>query len=602
MTMNNLLEKLPFVKTKGTASGVPGVPFKKKKFGWKKIVAVLLVLAVVGGFGVHTWLGKQQVVTLEYSAQDVETRDIQTTLSYTGTIQPLDQYSVTALVKGDVLEAPVEEGQQVNAGDLLYVIDSSDAQDSIKKSELSLEQTQLSYQQTLQNAEDLYVKSDISGVVQKLYVEEGDSVNAGAQIADVYDQSVMEIELPFNTDDAQSFSIGSTAVVTMADSFETLYGTVTDISAVDQVLDGYMLTRNVTIQVSNPGGLTENSYATATVDGKACNTGANFSYINKRTITAKTSGDVKTINVKEGGAVSNGTVIVTLESDTMANTLRNSAISVEQSELSLQSQKDALDDYNITAPISGTVVTKNIKAGDTLDNTNGANIMCVIYDLSKLTFDMSVDELDVNTLETGMEVEITCDALEGETYYGTITNISLEGTTSGGVTTYPVTVTIEDTGNLISGMNIDAEIITASADSALAVPASAVQRGNIVYVTKDSPSAANALPTANSEEETDQEGMSMAQQNVPEGYVAVQVETGISDDNYIQITSGLQEGDQVAISTVRSNSSGSSEESMMPGGMGGMAGGMAGGMPGGMAGGMAGGMPSGGAMGGGPMR
>lgn len=594
MKMNNLLDKLPF--RKGKTGEMPGGTFRKKKVGWKKLVAVVLVLAVAGGFGVHTWLGRQQVVAVEYQEQDVETRDIQTTLSYTGTIQPLDQYSVTALVKGDVLQAPVEEGQQVNAGDLLYVIDSSDAQDNIKKSQLSLEQSQMSYEQTLKTAEDLYVKSDIAGVVQKLYVEVGDSVNAGAQIADVYDQSVMEIELPFNSEDAQSFSIGSSAVVTMADSFETLYGTVTDISAVDQVLDGYMLTRNVTIQVSNPGGLTESSYATAMVDGKACNTGANFSYINKRTITAKTSGDVKTINVNEGGAVSNGTVIVTLESDTMANSLRNSAISVEQSELSLKSQQDALEDYSITAPISGTVVTKNIKAGDTLDNTNGANTMCVIYDLSKLTFDMSVDELDVKSLETGMQVEVTCDALEGETYYGTITNISLEGTTSGGVTTYPVTVTIEDTGNLIPGMNIDAAIITASAESALAVPTSAVQRGNIVYVTKDSPSAANALPSANKEqgEDTAQEGITMAQQNVPQGYVAVQVETGISDDNYIQITSGLQEGDKVAISTVRAGSSSEGEAGMMPGGM-----------PGDMSGGMAGGgMPGGGAMGGGggPMR
>lgn len=599
MKMNNLLDKLPF--RKGKTGEMSGGTFRKKKVGWKKIVAVVLVLAVAGGFGVHTWLGRQQVVVVEYQAQDVETRDIQTTLSYTGTIQPLDQYSVTALVKGDVLQAPVEEGQQVNAGDLLYVIDSSDAQDNIKKSQLSLEQSQMSYEQTLKTAEDLYVKSDIAGVVQKLYVEVGDSVNAGAQIADVYDQSVMEIELPFNSEDAQSFSIGSSAVVTMADSFETLYGTVTDISAVDQVLDGYMLTRNVTIQVSNPGGLTESSYATAMVDGKACNTGANFSYINKRTITAKTSGDVKTINVKEGGAVSNGTVIVTLESDTMANSLRNSAISVEQSELSLKSQQDALEDYSITAPISGTVVTKNIKAGDTLDNTNGANTMCVIYDLSKLTFDMSVDELDVKSLETGMQVEVTCDALEGETYYGTITNISLEGTTAGGVTTYPVTVTIEDTGNLIPGMNIDAAIITASAESTLTVPASAVQRGNIVYVTKNSPSAVNALPTTTQNSETsEQEGITMAQQNVPEGYVAVQVETGISDDNYIQITSGLQEGDQVAVSNVRSSSSSSGEEGMMPGGMGG-------GMPGGMAGGMTGGGMSGGgggAMGGGggPMR
>ena len=60
-------------------------------------------------------------------------------------------------------------------------------------------------------------------------------------------------------------------------------------------------------------------------------------------------------------------------------------------------------------------------------------------------------------------------------------------------------------------------------------PVCAVNRGNTVLITSDSPSAVNAL-----------------EQEAPEGYVYVQVTTGVSDDSYIEITSGLQEGDTVA--------------------------------------------------------
>ena len=111
-------------------------------------------------------------------------------------------------------------------------------------------------------------------------------------------------------------------------------------------------------------------------------------------------------------------------------------------------------------------------------------------------------------------------------------------------------------------MNVDAEIVLSSADDVLAIPSLAVNRGDTVLITSDSPSAVNAL-----------------EQEAPEGYVYVQVTTGVSDDSYIEVTSGLQEGDTVAY--LRAASSGSD---MMMGGMGG-------GMPSG-----GGGMPSGGGM------
>ena len=99
------------------------------------------------------------------------------------------------------------------------------------------------------------------------------------------------------------------------------------------------------------------------------------------------------------------------------------------------------------------------------------------------------------------------------------------------------------------------------------MPNGAIVRGGYVLVTEDSPSAANAV-----------EGMT-----APEGYVYVAVETGVSDDDYIQVTAGLEEGDTVAYDAdAASLASNSSQDMMMPGGMGGgapMGGGPGGGGP-----------------------
>ena len=242
---------------------------------------------------------------------------------------------------------------------------------------------------------------------------------------------------------------------------------------------------------------------------------------------------------------------------------------------------EQLDDYTITAPIDGTVITKNTKVGDTLDTTNGQTTLAVIYDLSYLTFDMSLDELDVNQVEVGQTVEVTCDSLEDVgTIEGVVTKVSVAGTTSNGVTTYPVTVQIDNPPeDLLPGMNVDAVIVVDEATDVIAVPISAVQRGDTVYVKDDSA--------------TNMDGTMVNGSLLPDGWRAVEVETGLSDTNYIEILSGIEEGDIVYVPEVaRDSSSEDGEMGMMPGGD------MGGGMPscdmgGGMAGG-GGGMPSGG--------
>lgn len=139
-----------------------------------------------------------------------------------------------------------------------------------------------------------------------------------------------------------------------------------------------------------------------------------------------------------GDTISSGDRICTITGDSVDNQIESARISVSNASTSLENARDNLEDYSVTAPISGTVVTKNAKAGDNIEGGSGSTL-CVIYDLSYLEMTMSIDELDISSVEVGQEVRITADAVEGKTYTGVVTEVSVAGTTSGGITTYPVT-------------------------------------------------------------------------------------------------------------------------------------------------------------------
>ena len=197
---------------------------------------------------------------------------------------------------------------------------------------------------------------------------------------------------------------------------------------------------------------------------------------------------------------------------------------------------------------------------------------------------MNVDELDVSKIQVGQEVDITVDAIEDVKYTGYVDYVSLIGTSTNGVTSYPVTIVINEPDNIIPGMNVSANIVVESKDDILTVPVSAVQRGNMVFVKSDDKTAKTDEKQADGEAKTDGKPKMNA---APDGFKAVKVETGINDDNNIEIVSGLSEGDVVFVTPTADSSS--DNNMMMPGG----------GMPGGMGGGPGGG-PGGGGPGGGP--
>lgn len=503
------------------AAGKGPVPFLKKN--WKWLVPVLCVAVAGGVFLLRPQQAKPASVDASYTEAAPERRDVTNTLSGTGTLNPANTYTVKSLVEGKVLTGTIEEGDIVEESNVLYTIDSSDASTNFEKAEIAMQQAQRSYDKVVDRQ---YVRAEVAGVVSSLKVTKGDEVTSGQEVAVIRDSSRMLLTLEFPAADAANFSVGQSAAVTLDGTFEQLDGTVTSVSGTDALSAGNLLTRTVTITVKNAGGLTTAQAATASINGVSSIGSATFAYQAERTLTAQAAGTVTSINVQEGSEVAKDDIILGLSGDDLTESIQSASESLRSAEISMQNLQDAMNNYTITAPISGTIIEKDAKVGDAV---KAGDTLCIVYDLSYLEMRINVDELQISSISVGQKVQITADAVPDKTYVGTVTRVSMKGTSNGGTTTYPVTIRIDDTDGLRPGMNANAEIVVAEANNALVVPNAAVVRGSYVLVTKDSPSAANA-------------DTAMA---APEGFVYVPVKTGVSDDDYTQIVSGIQEGDTI---------------------------------------------------------
>lgn len=501
--------------------------FKNKVTGLskkKKIIAIVVIIVVIAAAVKSCGLGEKTAEnTSTYTFDTAVRTSIIESLSGTGTLEPADKYTVTTLLKGDILTDSFEEGDIVEADQVLYQIDSSDMQTTIERAEISAKSAQRSYETAVKDLDNLNVKTKVGGVVTDVLVEVGDQVSAGQEIAKVRDSATMTIELPFPADEADTFYIGQSAQVTLYGSFETLSGKVESISGASEVKAGNKIVKNVTISVENPGAISEEQIATAEVGTSGSTQSGKFKYNENRSVNAEVSGEVVAIVNDEGSEVSSGSTIIRLESDNVTNSVQSASDSVKDAQLSLENQYETLEDYTIKSPIKGTVIEKKKKAGDTIDSNAE---LCTIYDLSYLKMTMNIDELDISKVKVGQEVTVTADAVQGQTFKGKVTKINMAGTTTNGVTTYPVEVQIEDTEGLLPGMNVSTEIIVNQVEDVVAIPVGAVVRGDKVLVKTGNTSTDD--PT------------------VPAGYEYVNVETGVSNDQYVEIKSGINEGDEIA--------------------------------------------------------
>jgi len=568
----------------------------KKKLSKKKIISSLLIVTILAGsfFAYKAIWGEEKEVKAHTTAI-ASIGSVAQIIEGSGTISALSQYEITSMKKGEVVEDYFEEGDIVEKDAALYLMDNSDGHDAIDNARNSLSKAQRTYYNAKEKIANLTIKSKMNGVITNVYVSEGDNVGANTKICDIIDNTKMALKIQFLSDFASSMTEGvSKATVTLSKDGTVLYGIVTKVSTGTLTNSVGASVANVEIKVDNPGAIKEGDYATAEVEGYACSSEGTFSYNGKGSIYSEVSGEVTQLDIIEGDNIVTGETIAILTNDDISD-ITESYDNLTDAQKKHSDALENLEDYIVKAPITGTIIQKNIKKGENLESTN-MSVMAIIADLSSLVFEMSVDELDISKIEEGMQVEVTADAIEGVTFTGTITNVSIVGTANNGVTSYPVKVTLnpkdeqrgfakESYDKLIPGMNVSASVVIERVDNVLVVPVSAVRRGNIVIVSSDSksegvdPLSTMGAPTQsggkqpefsrnsagnNSKSDTDKNGDEKANERlknmlssieVPEGYKAIFVSTGLSSESVIEIKAGLTEGDKVLLpdTTVNTN-------------------------------------------------
>ena len=539
----------------------------RKPLSKKQIIIISAAVAVAAAVAVFAVVKKSSKKKSdgETATARVTRGSISRVLEGSGTLEAIDQYEVSALVSGDVTADFFEEGDMVSKDQVLYKIDASSIEKNIDKAQNALSQSKMSYSEAVEAYSDLTVSAPCKGVIKTLYIKNGDDIKTGDRVCDIVDSDTMTLEIKFLSSQAGGIYSGQAANIEMTGGGGSYMGTVKTVSSGSTVNSLGVPVTNVEISVTNPGAITTGDTATAVVGGTACAEPGTFKYSHEETVTAKASGKVRNLSFIEGDRVSAGRTILTIESSSVSNQVKKSALSVSDAELSLKGLQDDLDQYSISSPIAGKVIQKTVKAGDKVASQQGSTSMAVIADLSALTMTMNIDELDISSVKVGQDVEVTADALENQVFHGVVNKVSVIGTSQNGVTTYPVEVLLSDVENtdLIPGMNVSATIVLEKKDDVLLIPTTAVKRGNKVKML-------------GSGEE-------------------VEIETGIDDGTQVEVLSGLSEGDQVEIADVPTKSV---EDTMMQGMQGGMGGER--GMPGGD-GAPSGGGPSGGASSGGGM-
>jgi HlyD family secretion protein len=290
-------------------------------------------------------------------------------------------------------------------------------------------------------------------------------------------------------------------------------------------------------------------------------------YYKSKMVSTQTIAQTRTAVVQQGKLEvkisGSGTVAPVTSEDIKATEDNNEIDEVLVSAGDKVSEGDELitftdDSDPITAPSDGTITTVSVKDGERV--TNG-QVVAHLTDYEDLQTVVQVDELDITKIKKKQTASLTVSAYPDTTFTGKVTAIAAEGTSANGTSTFDVTIHIDKPKNLKVGMSAEASILTESKEKALYVPVDGVYtNNNEKYVIVSSASTSTDSTVNTSQQKT--------------------VKTGISTEDYVEITEGVTAGETIQLPELAaSSSSTNSQGGMMRGGMDSMGAMTGGGMP-----------------------
>jgi HlyD family secretion protein len=593
----------------------------------KVIIIVVVVIALVALFKSSMIQNKffASNTVIEQNTIVTKKGNLNVIVSGSGPIYFTNSSKIYSKIGATVTKVNYKEGDKVKAGDIIYELDDTDAQTSVNADLNNFKKSQISAGSSDDAINNLSIRAPFTGLVSDIMVNQGDSVSKGGTVFTITDTTKLKVLLNYNASAIGQITLGQTAKVYLTSLMQSVDGSVTYISNQPTATSSGGQLYTVEIQINNPGAVLGGMTASADIQtskGEVSSTDvAALNYIKKQTVSSLTGGTVQNISVKQNQKVSSGQVLIKMENDDVTRAKQSSDLQLENDKTAMALKTKQLDNYKIIAPIDGVITKISNKVGDTI---KAGDELSDVSDPTQMQFDVAVDELDIAKLQVGQKASITVDALPNTSktpVNGEVSKVAVTGTSESGVTTFIVTVKVNDNlDKLKGGMNANGEIEVSNKENILYLPIEAITTLNgksFVYLkgarssstpsgtTRMSGGSGQGAPKADTSENikgsevaagtktpsnSNASGFTGRSSGRPSsnasnatgknqsyyyGSILTEVVVGINNDTAIEITSGLKEGDIIVLPQTQAATANKSNTTTGVGGMGGGTGGRA---------------------------
>lgn len=521
-----------------TPAPTPTPKKKTSKRIWKRRIRRAITLAVIAAmaFGGYQYFHKDEVETAMEEVTDVVSYGaITSVVEGSGITKAKNSESITLTTASTVLDVLVSEGSKVMAGDSLFIVDSPAASTAVTNARNDVD----GYQSTLNT---LY--KDIAGLnlsptypgklMDVVTLNPGDTISKGQKVATLSDDTKLRLGQYYSYAYEGQIYKGQSVTVSIPALMTSIQGTVEAVHMVSRITPEGSKLFSVDVVIDNPGTLTAEMAASATIDlgGEVAYPyeSSALDYYRTGDLCSTVSGTVISSALVDYLQVSVGQTLVVIDGeDSQAEIFTAEQALLDAQETLADAEKNLANCHGV-APIDGTVIGLSIGVGDELSaNTT----VLTIADTNTIIVDATVDERNISFVKAGGYVDID---QWGNFFMGMVESVSLNSTVNNGVATYPMVISVDNyEGTLMTGSYVSYSMVASQNDNCLIVPLQCVKTvpmpdgtsGTVVYVKVDE-MPENAIE------------LEMGMESIPEGYWPVPVVTGIADNYNVEIKSGVE--------------------------------------------------------------
>lgn len=462
------------------------------------VIALLLVAGVtVLQRRVRSQFAASAEEVLSYSASR---GTISTVVSGSGMLQNVDTEVIELISGVELEEVFVSYGDTVAAGDLLASADMATVRTAMADLQTQIEELDDAISDAEDDKVSNWISAGVSGRVKQIYAEVGEEVSStmvehGA-LALLSLDGYMAVQI--ETDQL----VYGDSVNVIRENGEEIIGEVTSAS-----------TDKAIVLVSDDGPMNDELVQIVAENGETIGSG-NLYIHNPLAITGY-AGTVSRVGVKENQKVYSSTTVFSL-TDTNFTANYNSLLRTRgEAEETLRELLSIQKYGGITAPIAGSIYS--VVDPDAQESEEITEVASISPDIS-MSVTITIDESDILSLQLGQEADITVRSLGDETLHGIVTEI--DKTASSG--SYTAVITLDKIEGMLPGMTASVDVRIDGVDNAILIPTEALHQTSSGYY----------VYTAYDEELQEYGGR-------------VDVVPGLSNSNYVEIKSGLNEGDTV---------------------------------------------------------